>query len=158
MVLQALAPFTSSKAVFADCLIERSGHNADCPHTVTFIVSCKVAHNDVRIQSDHRDWPPCSAIARFISSIDTGVIGLRSTPFRACTGLVAATMVYCPSPVSTNSIRLPVSKPSAARTEAGMVTCPFEVTVAVAMITPRIGPLHFITILQQLPAAPCCPK
>lgn len=36
MVWQALRCFTESKADFADCLIERSAHNAGCEHTVTF--------------------------------------------------------------------------------------------------------------------------
>ena len=59
-----------------------------------------------------------AAIASFIASIETGLGGLRSMPFNAWTGLFAATMAYWPMSVSTNSIRLPVSKPSAARTEA----------------------------------------
>jgi predicted nucleic-acid-binding protein len=36
VALQALALFTSSKAGFADCLIERCGHKAGCAYTVTF--------------------------------------------------------------------------------------------------------------------------
>ncbi len=37
-VTQALHRFASSKADFADCLIERSGHTAGCGETVTFDV------------------------------------------------------------------------------------------------------------------------
>jgi len=39
IVWQALRKFSASRADFADfadCLIERSGHAAECPHTVTF--------------------------------------------------------------------------------------------------------------------------
>lgn len=35
-VLQAVRVFTSSNADFADCLIERLGHNAGCKETKTF--------------------------------------------------------------------------------------------------------------------------
>jgi predicted nucleic-acid-binding protein len=34
--LQALRKFSASQADFADCLIERSGHAAECLYTVTF--------------------------------------------------------------------------------------------------------------------------
>ena len=37
-VTEALRRFTSSKADFADCLIERSGHAGGCHETVTFDV------------------------------------------------------------------------------------------------------------------------
>ena len=36
IVAQALRKFASGNADFADCLIERLGHAAECPHTVTF--------------------------------------------------------------------------------------------------------------------------
>ncbi len=36
VVSQALRMFRASRADFADCLIERSGHAADCEHTLTF--------------------------------------------------------------------------------------------------------------------------
>ena len=36
VVFQALRKFSSSRADFADCLIERSGHAAECQYTVTF--------------------------------------------------------------------------------------------------------------------------
>jgi len=36
LVWQALRKFSSTRADFADCLIERSGHAADCQHTLTF--------------------------------------------------------------------------------------------------------------------------
>ncbi len=36
IVLQALRKFSISQADFADCLIERSGHAAECQYTVTF--------------------------------------------------------------------------------------------------------------------------
>ncbi|MDN7875061.1 PIN domain-containing protein [Burkholderia aenigmatica] len=43
-VRKALRVFASSKADFADCLIERSGHAAECEYTATFDVSAsKVA-------------------------------------------------------------------------------------------------------------------
>jgi predicted nucleic-acid-binding protein len=35
-VAQAFRKFSASRADFADCLIERSGHAADCQSTVTF--------------------------------------------------------------------------------------------------------------------------
>lgn len=44
-VRKALRVFTASdKADFADCLIERSGHTADCEYTATFdVAASKVA-------------------------------------------------------------------------------------------------------------------
>ena len=36
IVSQALRKFSTSRADFADCLIERCGHAAECQHTVTF--------------------------------------------------------------------------------------------------------------------------
>jgi predicted nucleic-acid-binding protein len=36
IVAQALRKFSGSRADFADCLIERSGHAAECLYTVTF--------------------------------------------------------------------------------------------------------------------------
>jgi predicted nucleic-acid-binding protein len=36
IVAQALRKFSASRADFADCLIERCGHAAECEHTVTF--------------------------------------------------------------------------------------------------------------------------
>jgi predicted nucleic-acid-binding protein len=36
IVSQALRMFRSSRADFADCLIERCGHAAGCKHTITF--------------------------------------------------------------------------------------------------------------------------
>jgi predicted nucleic-acid-binding protein len=36
IVSQALRKFSASRADFADCLIERSGHAAECQYTVTF--------------------------------------------------------------------------------------------------------------------------
>jgi predicted nucleic-acid-binding protein len=36
IVAQALRKFSSGHADFADCLIERSGHAAECQYTVTF--------------------------------------------------------------------------------------------------------------------------
>ena len=36
IVAQALREFSASRADFADCLIERSGHAAECQYTVTF--------------------------------------------------------------------------------------------------------------------------
>jgi predicted nucleic-acid-binding protein len=36
LIWQALRLFTASRADFADCLIERCGHAAECQHTVTF--------------------------------------------------------------------------------------------------------------------------
>lgn len=36
VVFQALRKFSASRADFADCLIERCGHAAECQHTVTF--------------------------------------------------------------------------------------------------------------------------
>jgi predicted nucleic-acid-binding protein len=36
IVSQALRAFRGSRADFADCLIERSGHAAECQYTVTF--------------------------------------------------------------------------------------------------------------------------
>ena len=36
IVLQALRKFSTSQADFAACLIERSGHAAECQYTVTF--------------------------------------------------------------------------------------------------------------------------
>lgn len=36
IVWQALRTFSASRADFADCLIERCGHAADCEYTVTF--------------------------------------------------------------------------------------------------------------------------
>jgi predicted nucleic-acid-binding protein len=36
IVLQALRKFSASQADFADCLIERCGHAAECQYTVTF--------------------------------------------------------------------------------------------------------------------------
>ena len=36
IVSQALRKFSGSGADFADCLIERCGHAAECEHTVTF--------------------------------------------------------------------------------------------------------------------------
>ena len=35
-VAQALRKFSTGRADFADCLIERSGHAAECQYTVTF--------------------------------------------------------------------------------------------------------------------------
>jgi predicted nucleic-acid-binding protein len=36
VVLKALHAYTNSNADFADCLIERSAHHANCTHTMTF--------------------------------------------------------------------------------------------------------------------------
>jgi predicted nucleic-acid-binding protein len=36
IVSQALRKFSASRGEFADCLIERCGHAAECQHTVTF--------------------------------------------------------------------------------------------------------------------------
>jgi len=36
LVAQALRKFTAGSADFSDCLIERSGHAAECEYTVTF--------------------------------------------------------------------------------------------------------------------------
>ena len=36
VVFQALRKFGASRANFADCLIERCGHGAECQYTVTF--------------------------------------------------------------------------------------------------------------------------
>lgn len=36
IVAQALQKFSASRADFADCLIERCGHAAECQYTVTF--------------------------------------------------------------------------------------------------------------------------
>lgn len=36
VVAQALRKFSASRADFVDCLIERSGHAAECDYTVTF--------------------------------------------------------------------------------------------------------------------------
>ena len=36
IVSQALRKFSASRADFADCLIERSGHAAECQYTATF--------------------------------------------------------------------------------------------------------------------------
>ncbi len=36
ILAQALRKFSTSRADFADCLIERCGHAAECPYTVTF--------------------------------------------------------------------------------------------------------------------------
>ena len=36
IVSQALRKFSTSHADFADCLIERCGHAAECQHTLTF--------------------------------------------------------------------------------------------------------------------------
>jgi predicted nucleic-acid-binding protein len=36
LVSQALRTYKSSRADFADCLIERCGHAAECDYTVTF--------------------------------------------------------------------------------------------------------------------------
>ena len=36
IVSQALRKFSASRADFTDCLIERSGHAAECQYTVTF--------------------------------------------------------------------------------------------------------------------------
>jgi len=36
VVFQALRKFSASRADFADCLIERCGHAAECRYTVTF--------------------------------------------------------------------------------------------------------------------------
>jgi predicted nucleic-acid-binding protein len=36
IVAQALRQFSASRADFADCLIERCGHAAECQYTVTF--------------------------------------------------------------------------------------------------------------------------
>jgi predicted nucleic-acid-binding protein len=36
IVAQALRKFSASRADFVDCLIERSGHAANCQYTVTF--------------------------------------------------------------------------------------------------------------------------
>ncbi len=36
IVWQALRKFSASRADFADCLIERCGHTAECQYTVTF--------------------------------------------------------------------------------------------------------------------------
>ena len=36
VVFQALRKFSAGRADFADCLIERSGHAAECQYTVTF--------------------------------------------------------------------------------------------------------------------------
>jgi predicted nucleic-acid-binding protein len=36
VVFQALRKFSASRADFADCLIERCGHAAECQYTVTF--------------------------------------------------------------------------------------------------------------------------
>jgi predicted nucleic-acid-binding protein len=36
IVSQALRKFSAGRADFADCLIERSGHAAECQYTVTF--------------------------------------------------------------------------------------------------------------------------
>jgi predicted nucleic-acid-binding protein len=36
IVAQALRKFSASRADFADCLIERCGHAAECQYTVTF--------------------------------------------------------------------------------------------------------------------------
>src|SRR5271166_440864 len=36
IVAQALRKFSASRAEFADCLIERCGHAAECQYTVTF--------------------------------------------------------------------------------------------------------------------------
>ncbi len=36
IVLQALRKFSASRADFADCLIERCGHAAECQYTFTF--------------------------------------------------------------------------------------------------------------------------
>jgi len=43
-VRRALRVFASSKADFADCLIERSGYVAECEYTATFdVLASKVA-------------------------------------------------------------------------------------------------------------------
>jgi predicted nucleic-acid-binding protein len=36
IVAQALRKFSASRVDFADCLIERAGHTAECQYTVTF--------------------------------------------------------------------------------------------------------------------------
>lgn len=70
-------------------------------------------------------------------------------PFSADTGLVAGTMEYFPRSVSTNSIRLPASRPSAALTGAGIVICPFEVTVAVDIINLSYDYIPYITVRDR---------
>jgi hypothetical protein len=93
-----------------------------------------IANKYIGIKADHRALAPCLAIAEFISSMLTGDNGLRNMPLRACTEFVAATIANFPFSVSTNSTLLPVSSPRAARTPAGIVICPLDVTEAVAMI------------------------
>lgn len=68
-----------------------------------------------------------------MSSILTFFAGLRTRPFRSRTEWVAAMKANLPSGSSTNSMRSPVSRPSGARTLAGIVTWPLDVSVAVAM-------------------------
>ena len=55
-----------------------------------------------------------------------------------------AMMENFPSSVSTNSTRSPVSRPNAVRTWIGMVICPFEVSVAVAIANSSI--VIFLTL------------
>jgi predicted nucleic-acid-binding protein len=43
IVWQALRKFSASRADFADCLIERCGHAAECKHTFTFDQSAAAA-------------------------------------------------------------------------------------------------------------------
>src|SRR5215467_171938 len=70
-------------------------------------------------------------MAEFISSMVTGLLTLpRKRPSSSRTERVAATIANCPFSISTNSTRSPASTPSASRTRAGIVICPFEVIVA----------------------------
>ena len=57
-------------------------------------------------------------------------------PFNSRTEHFAATMANFPLSISTNSTRSPASSPRASRTVTGMVTWPFDVIVADAMLAP----------------------
>ncbi len=98
------------------------------------MVLSNIADQNIRIETDHRERAAPFAIARSISSSDTGLVLLPlKIPFSSRTDPVAGTMENSLFPISTNSTRSPGSKPSALRILAGMVICPLDVTVAEAI-------------------------
>jgi hypothetical protein len=98
------------------------------------IILHDVSHQDIGIQADHREAAPRLATAAFISSMETFFPALPNIPRNAVAGRLAAMSSYRPGATSTNSTRSPVPTCIALRTGAGMVICPFVVSVAVVMI------------------------
>ncbi len=77
----------------------------------------------------------CSAIARFMSPIETTFAGFFTTPLSDASDSVAGWTSYRPvSLLKLNSIRSPNSRPRWLRTSAGIVTRPFDGVVAAVIV------------------------